>query len=470
MKVLIIDDEVSLLKLLKLSLPSPQFNVSTAETGTKGLEVFRTDIFDAVLCDIGLPDQDGLKVLEQLKQIHSETPVIMITAHGSIQSALQAMKIGAYDYIQKPFEPEEIILTIERAVKENKLHQDYSRLKREVATQYDFSNIVGNSAALRAVFERIKKAADTKSTILILGESGTGKELLAKAVHYNSSRKNEAFVVVDCGAIPNHLLESELFGHLKGAFTGADRAKKGLCEEADKGTLFLDEIGEMPLELQAKLLRLIQEGSIRRVGDTKQTSVDIRIIAATNRDLEKEVAEGRFRQDLFYRLNVVPLKSPSLKERKEDIPLLAHFFLKRYAKEYKRDIHTIDPQVMSKLSSFDWPGNVRQLQNLIEQMVVMTEGNSLVLEVLPAPLHSVPLDQPPTLAANEWDLKQALAKVQAYTEECLIRKALNFTKNNKTRSAEMLGISRRALIYKAQEYKIADVGAEAEEQENDDRP
>lgn len=462
MKVLIIDDEVSLLKLLKLSLPEAEFKVTTAETGSQGLEAFRMDLYDVVLCDIGLPDQDGLKVLEQLRQLQPEIPVVMITAHGSIQSALTAMKLGAYDYIQKPFEAEEISLVLKRAVRERKLEEDYSRLKREVQTEYDFSNIIGNSAAIKAVFEKIKKAADTKSTVLILGESGTGKELLAKAIHYNSSRRDQAFVVIDCGAIPDHLLESELFGHLKGAFTGADRAKKGLCEEADKGTLFLDEIGELPLDLQSKLLRLLQEHTFKRVGDTKQTPVDIRVIAATHRNLEEEVKAGRFRQDLFYRLSVVPLHAPALRERKEDIPLLAHFFLKKYSKEYRRDIQSIDPQVMNKLVHFEWPGNVRQLQNLIEQMVVMSEASVLGMDQLPPPLNSLPLTEAPVLSDEEWDLKKALAKIQAYTEECMIRKAMNHTKHNKTRAAELLGISRRALIYKVQEYKIEDVTEEAE--------
>ncbi|MDB5037380.1 MAG: two component, sigma54 specific, transcriptional regulator, Fis family [Bacteriovoracaceae bacterium] len=465
MKILIIDDETSLLKLLKLSLATPETTVLTAETAKQGLDIFKTDIFDAVLCDIGLPDLDGLQVLEQLKIIHAETPVIMITAHGSIQTALTAMKNGAYDYIQKPFEPEEISLVIQRALKENKLQKDYTRLKHEVSTAYDFSNIVGNSSALKDVFQKIKKAADTKSTILILGESGTGKELLAKAIHFNSSRKDAPFVVVDCGAIPDHLLESELFGHLKGAFTGADRAKKGLCEEADKGTLFLDEIGELPFDLQSKLLRLLQENTIRRVGDTKQIPVDIRVIAATNRNLEDDIKTGKFRQDLFYRLNVVPLRSPSLRERRDDIPLLSHFFLKRYCKDYGRNIATIDPQVMNKFVSFDWPGNVRQLQNLIEQMVVMADGNTLSLDSLPPPLNTTPINEPPQIQANEWDLKKAIAQIQAYTEECMIRKGLSHTKNNKTKAAELLGISRRALIYKVQEYKLEDVSAELKEEE-----
>jgi DNA-binding NtrC family response regulator len=465
MKALIIDDETNLLKLLQLSLTDAKTQIVTAENASKGLECFRSEIFDVVLCDIGLPDKDGLDVLNDLKSIHPTIPVVMITAHGSIQSALTAMKRGAYDYIQKPFEPEEIKLVFERALRETELKSENQRLRNEVASKYDFSNIIGNSNAIKQVFQKIRKAADTKSTILISGGSGTGKELLAKAIHFNSSRKDAPLVVVDCGAIPANLLESELFGHVKGAFTGADRIKKGLFEEADKGTLFLDEIGELPLELQSKLLRVLQESTIRKVGDTKSISLDVRIIAATNRNLEEEVKAGRFRQDLFYRLNVVPLHSPSLRERREDIPLLAHFFLKRYAKDYNRNVTSIDPAVMNKLMAFEWPGNIRQLENLIEQMVVMTEGNSLNLETLPPPLNtsSAEVSEPAQLPANEWDLKKAIDQVQSYTEECMIRKALVHTKNNKTKAADLLGISRRALIYKVQEYKIEGISMTEEE-------
>ncbi len=469
MKILIIDDEISLLKLLTLSLSDENTQVITRDTALRGLEVFQTDVYDVVLCDIGLPDMDGLQLLSQLKNIHPETPVIVITAHGSIQSAITAMKNGAYDYVQKPFEPEEIKIVISRAVETQKLRENYSRLKQEVSRHYDFSNIIGNSSVIKDVFQKIKKAADTKGTILILGESGTGKELLAKAIHFNSSRREAPFVVVDCGAIPPNLLESELFGHIKGAFTGADRAKKGLCEEAHTGTLFLDEIGELPIELQSKLLRLLQESTIRRVGDTKSIQVDIRIVAATNRNLEEEIKTGNFRQDLFYRLNVVPLRAPSLRERRDDIPLLANYFLKRYAKEYKRDIQSIQPDVMNKLMSFDWPGNVRQLENLIEQLVIMAEENSISADILPPPFNQGVITPAP-LPVNDWDLKKAIANITAYTEECMIKKALAHTKNNKTKAAELLGLSRRALIYKVQEYKIEEGGPDMEEISQNDSP
>jgi len=469
-KVLIIDDEISLLRLMKLGLTENNHEVATAETAEGGITHFKSDIFDAVLCDIGLPDKDGLEVLSELRTINSEVPIVMITAHGSIESALTAMKRGAYDYIQKPFETEEIQIILERAFREKKLSEDYSRLKQVVKSEYDFSKIIGNSGSLRAVFDKIRKAADTKSTILITGESGTGKELISKAIHFNSPRKDHPFVVIDCGAIPANLLESELFGHIKGAFTGADRSKKGLCEEASSGTLFLDEIGELPIELQSKLLRLLQESTIRRVGEAKPISVDVRVIAATNRNLEEEIKANRFREDLFYRLNVVPIRSPSLRERKDDIAMLSHHFMKKFSRDYQRAAHTIESKVMERLIAYDWPGNVRQLQNLIEQMVVMSSGGELTLDLLPPPFQNISASTPPTLADNEWDLKKASERIQAYTEECLIRKAMVHTKNNKTKAAELLGISRRALIYKVQEYKIQAPTAtgEAPESESDE--
>ena len=461
MDLLIIDDEENLLKLLSLNLKKEGRNIVSCQDAATGLAEFKKQTYDIVLCDIGLPDMDGLELLTRLQEIHSSCPIIMITAHGSIETALTAMKRGAYDYIQKPFEPEEIEFVIERALRETKLQADYDRLKREISAEYNFSNILGSAPSMKKLFERMKKAASTKSTVLITGESGTGKELIAKAIHFNSERKSKAFVIVDCGAIPSNLLESELFGHIKGAFTGANSDKKGLCEEADQGTLFLDEIGELPLDLQTKLLRLLQENTIRRVGDTKAIRLDIRIIAATNRKLEEEIAEKRFREDLFYRLNVVPLRSPPLRERKEDIPLLAQHFIKKYAKEYKRNVEKISPAVLNRLMSFEWPGNIRQLENVIEQMLVMSESKVLELDVLPPPLSSAQSIDIPQIPETEWDLKQALAKVQSYTEEYMIRRAMEKTKNNKTKAAELLGISRRSLIYKTQEYKIEDI-AEAD--------
>jgi transcriptional regulator with PAS, ATPase and Fis domain len=334
-------------------------------------------------------------------------------------------------------------------------HPWNSSLSEKTTETFDeFPVMIGRSAKMFDLYKKIEKSADTKSTILILGESGTGKELLARAIHASSSRKNENLVVVDCAAMPANLLESELFGYVKGAFTGADRIKKGLCEEAHRGTLFLDEIGELPTDLQGKLLRMLQESTIRKIGETKSASVDIRIIAATNRNLEGEVKAGRFRQDLFYRLNVVPLYAPSLRERREDIPLLAQYFLEKYAKAYRRSVESFDPEVMEKMYHFDWPGNIRQLENLIEQMVVMCESSQITMSLFPDFLRDEKSESTSLHEQGEWDLKKVLTKIQAYTEERMIRKALRQTSNNKTKASGLLGISRRSLISKVQEYKI----------------
>jgi DNA-binding NtrC family response regulator len=469
-KVLVIDDEPSLLKLLELSLKSPQNTVVLSETAAKGLEAFQHQIFDVVICDIGLPDGDGISVLHQMKEMRPETPVIMITAHGSIQTALDAMKAGAYDYVQKPFEPEELKIVINRALHEHKLTQEVARLQREVQTRYDFSNIIGRSPPMQDLFDRIQRAANAKSTVLISGESGTGKELIAKAIHYNSPRSKKPFVVVDCSSIPENLIESELFGHAKGAFTGADKAKKGLFEEANGGSLFLDEIGELPLEMQSKLLRVLQESTIRRVGETQTIPLDVRVIAATHRDLEGMITEQKFRQDLYYRLNVIPLRAPALRERREDILILIQHFLKKFNEINQRSISTLDPAVVERLQTFEWPGNVRQLENLMEQMVVMSQGPSITLKDLPPPLSlgaGAEVD-PPVISSDSWDLKFTLERLTSYTEECMIRKALSHTQNNKTKAAELLGISRRSLIYKVQDYKIEPVNeAELKALEND---
>jgi len=364
------------------------------------------------------------------------------------------MKNGAYDYLQKPFEPEELEIVIERAMRELNLRTENLRLKQEVHQEYDFARILGKSPPMLQLFQRIKKAAETKTTVLIQGESGTGKELIARAIHYNSPRKDKALVTVDCGSVPASLIESELFGHAKGAFTGAISVKKGLAEEAHKGSLFLDEIGELPLDLQTKLLRLIQESTVRRLGETADRQLDVRLIAATNRDLQTEVKEKRFREDLFYRLNVIPMQAPPLRERKEDIPLLAQHFLQRFAERHGRHKVKLSPSVVQRLMTYSWPGNVRQLENIIEQMVVMADSNLLDESLLPHPLTD---DNPRAhlkVEETEWDLKKALTQVSSYTEEFMIRRALQTTNHNKTKAAELLGISRRALIYKVQDYGL----------------
>lgn len=455
MKVLIIDDEPSLLRLLEISLKKAGYESTTANSAATGLQAFQSDVYDAVLCDIGLGSENGLDVLASIKTKHTELPVIMITAHGSVETAIKAMKLGAYDYVQKPFEPEEIHFVLERAIREHSLQSDLQRLRQHVEKEFDFSNLIGRSPAMKTLFTQIRKAAETNATVMISGESGTGKELIAKAIHFNSIRKNKGFVVVDCGSIPTNLLESELFGHAKGAFTGADQMKRGLCEEAHLGSLFLDEIGEMPLELQTKLLRLLQESTIRRIGDTKEIHLNLRVIAATNRKLEEEVQNKHFREDLFYRLNVISLEAPALRDRKEDIPLLSKHFLQKMCADHSKKIQGFRPECLKIFHEYHWPGNVRQLENVIEQAVVMSDGEWIEPEHLPKnlPQKASELDSIGAID-DDLNLKASLDRVQSLTEIKLIRKALEKTGFNKTKAAQLLGISRRSLIYKTQIYKI----------------
>ncbi|TVQ77381.1 MAG: sigma-54-dependent Fis family transcriptional regulator [Bradymonadales bacterium] len=454
MKILVIEDEVAFARLLKSSLEKENREIECVESIASAKALQDQVDFDLVICDISLPDGNGIQHLETRKRESDSAVFIMMTAHGSVDSALQAMKLGAYDYLQKPFEPEELEIVIERAFRERQLESRYLQLKQEVQSEYDFSQILGKSEPMQALFRKMRKAAETKSTVLIHGESGTGKELIARAIHYNSPRRDQSFVIVDCGSIPANLIESELFGHAKGAFTGAHQHRQGLAEEAHLGSLFLDEIGELPLEMQTKLLRFLQESTLRRVGETKAREVDVRIVAATNRDCGEEVKAKRFREDLFYRLNVIPLTAPSLRERQEDIPLLAQHFVSKFCKERKAGPHRLSPGVIQKLMSYSWPGNVRQLENVIEQMLVMADQEIIDEAMLPHPLADNPEGPEITFDPSEWDLKKALSKIHAYTEKYMIRRALQETNNNKTKAAQLLKISRRSLIYKAQEYGL----------------
>ncbi len=457
MRVLIIDDEPSLLKLLELSLGGMGYETVAAHSASAGLQAFSSEVFDAVLCDINLGSDNGLDVLANIKSRRPEMPIIMITAHGSVETAISAMKLGAYDYVQKPFEPEEIHFVLERAFKESMLQSDLRRLRQHVECEFDFSNLIGNSPAMKSLFQQIKKAAETNATVMITGESGTGKELIAKAIHFNSNRKTKALVTVDCGSIPTNLLESELFGHAKGAFTGADQLKRGLCEAANDGSLFLDEIGELPLDLQSKLLRLLQESTIRRIGDIKEIHLNLRVIAATNRNLEEEVRSKQFREDLFYRLNVISLEAPALRDRRDDIPLLALHFLKKMSAENDKNILGFRPECFEVFHDYHWPGNVRQLENMIEQAVVMNDGEWIELDHLPRnfPKRVAEMDAIGSID-DDFNLKASLDRVQALTEMKLIRKALEKTGFNKTKAAQLLGISRRSLISKTQHYKISE--------------
>jgi two-component system response regulator AtoC len=397
---------------------------------------------------------DGIEFLREARRIHPDSTIIMMSAYGTLDTAIEAMKLGAYDYVSKPFKPDEIVLTLKKAEERESLRKENLYLRKEVKREYDFSNIISKNEKMAALFDTIAKVAKYKSTILITGESGTGKELVAKAIHFHSDRSSGPFIPVNCGAIPENLLESELFGHVKGSFTDAVRTKKGLFEEADSGTLFLDEIGELPLSLQVKLLRVLQDGEIRRIGDSRSIKIDVRIIAATVKDLDKEVKEGSFRDDLFYRLNVLPLKLPPLRERKEDIPLLAEHFITRFGENLGKSAKSITPEAYKILLRYSWPGNVRELENVIERGLVLTDTEHIDLENLPPEVHR----SSDTSAFSQLD-EYSIKKATRMLEKELIQKALRKTHGNHTHASRILEISHRTLLYKIKEYGIQDEGA-----------
>jgi len=437
--------------MLTVILKKEGYEVESAANGEEGLSKVASAEFDHVLCDIRMPQMDGLEFLQESKKVGVDVPIIMMSAYGTIDTAIEAMKLGAYDYISKPFKPDEIVLTLKKAEERERLRKENELLKKEVKKEYSFENIVSKNDKMNKIFEIIRKVAPYKSTILITGESGTGKELIAKAIHYHSDRAKNLFVPVNCGAIPENLLESELFGHVKGAFTDAIRTKKGLFEEADEGTIFLDEIGELPSQLQVKLLRVLQEGEIRRVGESKSIQVDVRIIAATVKDLAKEVSEGRFREDLFYRLNVLHLSIPPLRERREDIPLLIQYFINKHNQTLNKNVKEVDSKALEVLMNYRWSGNVRELENTIERAVVLTDGTKIELDHLPFEIQNFQNEVPMVpMAEEEYSIKKA-SKV---LEIALIRKALKKTKGNHTQAARLLEISHRALLYKIKDYGI----------------
>ena len=452
--ILIVDDESSMRHMLTMLLKKEGYDVDAVEDGEKALNAIGKGIYDFVLCDIKMPGIDGMEFLKRLKSgssAHGALPtVIMMSAYGTMDTALECMKLGAYDYISKPFRRDEIILTLRKAEERERLRRENVRLKEVVTKEYRFENIVASSPRMLEIFNLIKKVADYNSTVLIIGESGTGKELIAKALHFNSIRRDAPFVPVNCGAIPGNLLESELFGHIKGAFTDATKDKKGLFEEAHTGTIFLDEIGEFPRELQVKLLRVLQEGEMRRLGDTKSIKVDVRVIAATAKDLGKEVQDGEFREDLFYRLNVIPIHLPPLRERKEDIPLLIDHFLKIFNEKMGKEIKGVDPKAMKHLLDYDWPGNVRELENTIERAVILEEGELLSVENLPLVGAQAASRSFTFLDSDRFSLKDA----QSEMEKELIKRALSKAAGNKSKAAKLLEISYRALLYKLKDYGL----------------
>jgi two-component system response regulator AtoC len=439
--------------MLSVILIKEGYEVETSSNGEEGLQKAAASTYDQILCDIRMPHMDGLAFLREIKKTETEATIIVMSAYGTADIAIEAMKLGAYDYISKPFKPDEIILTLRKAEEREQLRRENQLLRQEVARECSFENIVSKNEKMQKLFDVIKKVSHYKSTVLITGESGTGKELVARALHYNSNRSQNPFIAVNCGAIPENLLESELFGHAKGAFTDAIRTKKGLFEEADAGTLFLDEIGELPGQLQVKLLRVLQDGEIRRVGETKPIQIDVRIVAATVKDLPKEVNEGRFREDLFYRLNVLPLHIPPLRERKEDIPLLIQHFIGKYNQAMNKNVKDIDHKAMETLMNYKWYGNVRELENTIERAIVLSEKNNIESENLPVEIQNFKEEfQPETLPDEEYSIKKASKSLEIN----LIKKALKKTKGNHTHAARVLEISHRALLYKIKEYEIVE--------------
>jgi DNA-binding NtrC family response regulator len=387
MKILVVDDEALIRDMIKRGLSQMGgFSVEVAQSGPEAIEKMEKDVFDLVLTDLKMPEMDGLELLKTIKGTRPDIMVIMMTAHGSIETAVEAMKIGADDYITKPIDFNDLLLHISKVQKESLLLRENRLLRMEVRKKFEFNNIIGKSKKMQEIFSLIEKVALGSSTVMIYGGSGTGKELVAKAIHYNSPRADRPFIPFNCGAIPETLVESELFGHTKGAFTGAIQAKKGLFEEANEGTLFLDEISSILPSVQVKLLRVLQEKELMKVGSTERTKIDVRMIAATNENLEENMKQGKFREDLFYRLHVFPIFLPDLKGRKEDIPLLAYHFLDRYSKEAKKEIRGISKGAMKLLLEYHWPGNVRELENAIERAVIMTDQDTLVPNDLPKDL------------------------------------------------------------------------------------
>ena len=387
MKILVVDDEATIRDLIGKGLSQiGGYSVEVAQNGVEAIEKIEKDVFDLVLTDLKMPGMDGIELLKTIKGTRPEVLVILMTAYGTIETAVEAMKIGANDYITKPIDLNELLLHISKAQKENFLVKENRLLRMEVRKKFEFSNIIGKSKRMQAIFSLIEKVALGNSTVIVYGGSGTGKELVAKAIHYNSPRADQPFIPFNCGAIPETLVESELFGHTKGAFTGAVQAKKGLFEEADGGTLFLDEISTILPSVQVKLLRVLQEKELMKVGSTERTKIDVRMIAATNENLEANMKNGKFREDLFYRLHVFPIFLPDLKDRKEDIPLLAYHFLDVYSKEAKKEIKGISKEAIKLLLEYPWPGNVRELENIIERAVIMTDQDYVVANDLPKDL------------------------------------------------------------------------------------
>jgi DNA-binding NtrC family response regulator len=447
--ILVVEDDESLRRVTQVQLEQAGYEVATAANGDEALAMLARAPQDLVITDLRMPGLGGMQLLRRIKAEHPEVIVIVVTAFGTIESAVEAMKLGAYDYLTKPVHADALRLIVGRALEHHRLRQEVQALRLSLDRKYGFENILGRSPALQETLQAAARVAPTDATVLIRGETGTGKELLAKAIHFNSARRGGPFVTINCGAIPRELLESELFGHVRGAFTGAVAHKKGRVELADGGTLFLDEIGELPLPLQAKLLRLLQEKEIEKLGAPQPLHVDVRIIAATHRNLEAMVEDGTFREDLYYRLAVIPLELPPLRERVEDIPeLVAHFF-ERAKHKYGRTRLALPQELLPNFTTYRWPGNIRELENVIERLVLLSRGDEVTWQDLPESLRR---ERPP-LDAIQLELPPEGISLEAVERE-LIRRALEKFDGNQTKAARYLDISRKTLIYRMEKYGL----------------
>jgi len=450
--ILVVDDEAAIRENLDLLLSDANYRVTLADSGTEGLRHVEAELFDLILLDVMMPDKNGLEVLKEIHQISPETAIIMITAFGTIENAVSAIKAGASDYVTKPWDNEKLLLDIKNGIQQRRLQLENRELKRALKQRYGFANIIGKSDKMLKVFDLVSQVAQSRSTVLIQGESGTGKELIAKAIHANSPRSENAFVTVNSGSLPTDLLESTLFGHVRGAFTSAVSSKKGLFEVADRGSIFFDEIGTISLETQAKLLRVLQEKEFMRLGGVETIKVDARIIAATNVDLKDLVDQGRFRDDLYYRLNVISVELPSLRERREDIPLLVEHFIKKFAEENERAPCRVLPYVLKSLIDYDWPGNVRELENVIERGVVLAPGSEIIPDMIPghiiAPVSRVRMDEIPI------NNGQSLFDIVDIFERKVIIQMLESLNWSQTEAAEKFGVPLSTLNSKVKRLGI----------------
>jgi two-component system response regulator AtoC len=449
--ILIVDDEENMRVMLRAMLKQHGYDVWQADSAEKALGILESQVPDFVLTDVRMGGMDGIEMVERITDKGIPTTVLVMSAYGSVETAVKAMQVGAYDYIMKPFKADEVLLTLRKAEEREELRRENRQLRQRLEAERSFEGIISENGAMMEVFRQIDRIAGYKTTVLVTGESGTGKELVARALHNRSERSDGPFVPVNCGAIPEHLLESELFGHKKGAFTDAVNDKKGLFEAASGGTLFLDEVGELPTVLQVKLLRVLQEERIRRLGETRDVPIDVRIVAATTRDLPEEIEAGRFREELYYRLNVVTVALPPLSARREDIPLLVSHFIQHDSERFGLSIKGCEPEALRVLTNYAWPGNIRELKNAVEHACLMADGASIRADDLPDTVQEARDPVKQFLATGETSIK----KTMEYVEEVLIKRALEQTGGNRTRAAKLLEISHRALLYKMKRYGIS---------------